>query len=124
MSTFVRLDENLNVINIYYGETVVQEGDIEIPKEYYLDAITFQRDENGQVTIERIIERERELREVDMGRVRVRRNRLLSESDWTQVNDVVLSNDREWKIYRQALRDITDTTEDPRKLSWPTKPSP
>ena len=122
MSTFVRLDENLNVINIYYGETVVQEGDIEIPKEYYLDAITFQRDENGQVTIERIIEKEKELREVDMGRVRVRRNRLLSESDWTQVNDVVLSNDREWKIYRQALRDITDTTEDPRNLNWPTAP--
>jgi len=59
---------------------------------------------------------------LDMNKVRVRRNRLLTESDWTQVNDVVLSNQREWKIYRQALRDITQTTEDPRFLVWPTPP--
>ena len=122
MLTFVRLDENLDVNYVYYSDTIRQEGDIEIPKECYLDAITFQKDENGQVIINRITEKEEELRMLDMYKVRVRRNRLLTESDWTQVNDVVLSNDREWKIYRQALRDITQTTEDPRFLVWPTPP--
>lgn len=122
MLTFVRLDENLDMNYVYYSDTISQEGDIEIPKECYLDAITFQKDENGQVIINRIKEKEQELRVLDMNKVRVRRNRLLTESDWTQVNDVVLSNDREWKIYRQALRDITQTTEDPRFLVWPTPP--
>ena len=39
--------------------------------------------------------------------LREKRNRLLQESDWTQVSDVVLSNLDEWRTYRQALRDIT-----------------
>ena len=29
------------------------------------------------------------------------------ESDWTQSRDVTLSNDTDWKKYRQELRDIT-----------------
>ena len=56
--------------------------------------------------------------------LRRRRNKRLAACDWTQVNDVVLSNDREWKIYRQALRDITQTTEDPANPVWPAQPSP
>jgi len=56
--------------------------------------------------------------------LRKERNKRLAACDWTQVNDVVLSNDREWKIYRQALRDITQTTEDPANPVWPTQPSP
>ena len=53
------------------------------------------------------------------------RNTMLIESDWTQGRDVVLSNDTEWKTYRQALRDITKNSNWP-ELSdsdWPTKPS-
>ena len=37
------------------------------------------------------------------------RNSILAESDWTQNRDVTLSNDADWKTYRQALRDITKT---------------
>ena len=36
--------------------------------------------------------------------VRVIRDRLLAESDWTQNRDVVLLNDITWKRYRQDLR--------------------
>lgn len=35
------------------------------------------------------------------------RNDMLVETDWTQNRDVTLSNDADWKTYRQALRDIT-----------------
>ena len=35
------------------------------------------------------------------------RNQILAQSDWTQSRDVTLSNDADWKTYRQALRDIT-----------------
>ncbi len=45
------------------------------------------------------------------------------ESDWTQNRDVVLSNDAEWKTYRQALRDLPANTTDWRNPTYPTKPN-
>ena len=57
-----------------------------------------------------------------MESLRMRRNQLLTESDWTQSRDVFLSNDEEWKIYRQQLRDLPKNT-DPMNPVWPTKPS-
>ena len=53
--------------------------------------------------------------------LRRRRNQLLTESDWTQSRDVFLSNDEEWKNYRQQLRDLPKNT-DPMNPEWPTKP--
>ena len=53
---------------------------------------------------------------------RLERNRRLTESDWTQSRDVFLSNDEEWKTYRQQLRDLPKNT-DPMNPVWPTKPS-
>tara|TARA_B100001248_G_scaffold44694_1_gene28503 strand:+ start:1571 stop:1858 length:288 start_codon:yes stop_codon:yes gene_type:complete len=50
------------------------------------------------------------------------RNQLLIESDWTQSRDVLLSNDEDWKTYRQQLRDLPKNT-DPMNPVWPTKPS-
>ena len=63
---------------------------------------------------------------IDMMDIRVTRNALLQESDWTQSRDVTLSNDDDWKTYRQSLRDITKdltTVDDVDKVTWPTKPS-
>jgi len=43
--------------------------------------------------------------------IRNKRNELLKESDWTQVNDCPLSDSEktEWATYRQELRDLTTT---------------
>ena len=57
-----------------------------------------------------------------MDSLRNTRNKLLIESDWTQSRDVLLSNDEEWKRYRQQLRDLPKNT-DPMNPVWPTKPS-
>jgi hypothetical protein len=40
--------------------------------------------------------------------VRTQRNKLLTESDWTQLPDVPLTEEKkgEWRTYRQALRDL------------------
>jgi hypothetical protein len=50
--------------------------------------------------------------ERDLFTVRRKRSGLLAESDWTQFNDSPLSAEKklEWATYRQALRDITNTT--------------
>ena len=61
-----------------------------------------------------------------MAELRRQRDALLVETDWTQNRDVTLSNDAEWKTYRQALRDITSQTPSDDALSnitFPTKPS-
>jgi len=53
--------------------------------------------------------------------IKIKRNALLAESDWTQLPDVVLSNKEQWATYRQQLRDIT-TQSDPFNIVWPSKP--
>lgn len=56
--------------------------------------------------------------------VRSTRNTLLTDSDWTQLDDSPLSEEKktEWKNYRQILRDLTDL-DDLTSIVWPTKPS-
>jgi len=59
--------------------------------------------------------------------LREKRNKLLAESDWTQMSDVVLADKEDWKMYRQALRDLPSQVEP--KLNedmdalFPTKPT-
>lgn len=55
--------------------------------------------------------------------IRNERNRLLLESDWTQLPDSPITPEKksEWQIYRQELRDVT-TQPDPKNIIWPTKP--
>lgn len=54
--------------------------------------------------------------------LRSRRNEMLASTDWTQNRDVTLSNDADWKTYRQALRDITKTYKTLVDVKWPEKP--
>jgi len=42
-------------------------------------------------------------------RMRAQRNKLLAESDWTQVNDSPVKNALGWLSYRQQLRDAPST---------------
>ena len=60
---------------------------------------------------------------LDLEDLRLQRNNLLSKSDWTQSRDVTLSNDADWKTYRQELRDITKTYKSLSDVKWPNEPS-
>ena len=56
--------------------------------------------------------------------LRRQRDALLAETDWMGNQDYSITD--AWKTYRQALRDITDTTPSDDALSnitFPTKPS-
>ena len=59
---------------------------------------------------------------LDLENLRIERNNLLSQTDWTQNRDVTLSNDADWKTYRQKLRDITKTYKSLKDVKWPTAP--
>ncbi len=57
---------------------------------------------------------------------RTTRNKLLVDSDWTQINDSPLSNEDKtaWATYRQELRGITDLDAWPNLADddWPVAP--
>tara|TARA_B100001989_G_scaffold99989_1_gene69978 strand:- start:21 stop:398 length:378 start_codon:yes stop_codon:yes gene_type:complete len=66
--------------------------------------------------------------------LRQQRNKLIAETDWTQLKDIDLDiiRERNWKNYRQALRDLPAKSNpkldsfgnlDMSSVSWPTKPS-
>jgi hypothetical protein len=57
-----------------------------------------------------------------IAKLRKKRNIKLGQSDWTQTNDIGLENEVEWEVYRQALRDLPSTTEDPETPIWPEQP--
>jgi hypothetical protein len=52
------------------------------------------------------------------------RNRLLAASDWTQLNDSTLSEDKlaAWSAYRQELRDLTDEIDENGEVEFPVAP--
>lgn len=54
--------------------------------------------------------------------VRARRDKLLQQSDWTQIQDVSLQNKEAWAVYRQSLRDITKQAGYPFDVIWPASP--
>ena len=67
--------------------------------------------------------------------LRIERNRRLAETDWTQLKDIDLDiiRERNWKNYRQALRDLPSKSKpilddygalDMSSVTWPDKPSP
>jgi hypothetical protein len=56
--------------------------------------------------------------------IRPERNRLLAASDWTQLNDTDISEDKlaAWTTYRQTLRDLTDSIDENGEVEFPEKP--
>ena len=65
--------------------------------------------------------------------LREERNKLIAETDWTQLKDIDLDiiRERNWKNYRQALRDLPAKSNpkldsygnlDMTSITWPTKP--
>jgi hypothetical protein len=56
------------------------------------------------------------------GVVRKQRNRLLADSDWTQLPDAPVDASA-WASYRQALRDVTSQTGFPWSVTWPEPPA-
>jgi hypothetical protein len=54
--------------------------------------------------------------------IRLQRNRLVEESDWTQIADAPV-NKTKWATYRQALRDIPSQEGFPLEVVWPDPPT-
>jgi hypothetical protein len=61
---------------------------------------------------------------IPIQQLRETRNILLKETDWVvSISDYPKENLEEWKVYRQALRDLPANTEDPTNPVWPSIPT-
>ena len=60
--------------------------------------------------------------ELKAAEIRSKRDKLLAESDWSQLPDVPDSLKEKYISYRQALRNITEQTTFPESVVWPTLP--
>lgn len=111
----------IDVIN-----SVIPEDVFEVPEEEYKALF------EGQSKGKSIVYKSRKLQLVDPEKmektwddIRLRRDTLLANSDWTQMPDSPLSEEMrtKWQVYRQKLRDITTAYSDPNKVVWPLAPS-
>ena len=80
--------------------------------------------ESPDPTEEEIAAEAAHLLQVQSDAGREKRDNLLVESDWTQVVDSPLTDEKkaEWVTYRAALRNLP-TDEDWPEPTWPTQPS-
>ena len=64
--------------------------------------------------------------ELELDKLRLERNTKLAETDWIVIKEREeggsVFNFADWKTYRQALRDITDTYTSLDDVVWPEKP--
>lgn len=54
---------------------------------------------------------------------RLHRDQLLFACDYTQLDDVPISNRGAWVTYRQALRDVPQQAGFPADITWPVPPN-
>ena len=95
-----------NTVDEIWDTLIINEGNVEKPdKDYFIRKV-------NEYILVRCLDK-----------LRKKRNKLLEESDWTQMQDVNIIKKHEWKTYRQALRELPANTPDPTNISWPTPPS-
>lgn len=59
----------------------------------------------------------------DLIYIRITRNNLLLNSDWTQMPDYNGADKAAWATYRQALRDVPQQSGFPTEITWPVAPA-
>ncbi|MCK9532840.1 MAG: phage tail assembly chaperone [Gammaproteobacteria bacterium] len=59
---------------------------------------------------------------IDWLDIRLQRNKLLNETDWSQLGDVQPELREKYAIYRQTLRDIPQNFNSPYDVKWPVRP--
>tara|TARA_B100001540_G_scaffold8339_1_gene7227 strand:+ start:1910 stop:2326 length:417 start_codon:yes stop_codon:yes gene_type:complete len=91
--------------------------------------VDLSRDDSGNVVVsvndEKVTKLNDDVRQFNLIQLRRKRDILLQKCDWVvSVSDSPLTQEKtdEWKVYRQALRDLPSTTEDFENPTWPSVP--
>jgi hypothetical protein len=96
---------------------------IEITEDQYNHFLFTMNQENKMLVLEdgELVLKPRE-NKVSWEMIRQKRNKLLSQSDYTQMPDWP-GNKTAWAEYRQALRNITQNFIDANEVVWPKAPN-
>jgi hypothetical protein len=128
METFIVVDPDLNITNIYscsepcnYPEPLVQ---IQVPNGKNPSVFSPFRNADGRISLVEDPVKVENWRQSRFRVLRDMRDTKLTKCDWTQTNDVQLTDEKKesWRLYRQALRDLPSITQDPDNPSWPIPP--
>lgn len=138
ISNFYASSNNLDFLASYGWFPIEKESYAYDPKKYKLDNRRFEITDRGNVIekwdlIELPKKDYKEVYHSFIHEVRIKRNTLLKESDWTQLNDVIKSMPDDlmisWEAYRKNLREITNdypfrenVEYDINQVVWPLKP--
>ena len=60
--------------------------------------------------------------EVTWDTIRAKRDQLIRDTDWTMIPGATVDQSQ-WAAYRQILRDLPQTYDNPEDVVWPTQPS-
>ena len=125
---------DINFLNSIGWYKVVREDQTYDTSNYRLVGYNYSLENNQAietVVLEEISQQEKDFAiEQDnihfMSELRSERNRLLRESDWTQLADVIERNGQEWyqnwSTYRQSLRDLPSNYSTRTEINWPQPP--
>ena len=91
-------------------ENITVYNDVTVPDDFYGFKYTY--DGENFVLSGEYVEKSTEQRK--------ERNTLLAETDWWANSDITMTEER--RVYRQALRDITNTYNSYLDVVWPEKP--
>lgn len=109
----------------YHSDAGVQIPDdaIEITGEQFNQFLYHMNNENKMLVIENgeLVLRERPIN-ISWDAVKQKRNKLLSQSDYTQMPDWP-GDKKAWSEYRQQLRDIPQNFTDTSEIVWPKSPN-
>ena len=121
---FCRVDsDTMRITNFYQADGPAQEGDLEFPGEPMGSFYEPVKDtETGVISL---VENTQAKLDAAWTALRTERNRRLAASDWTQLVDSHLSQEKKdaWAAYRQELRDLPDEVTDPTQVEWPLDPT-
>lgn len=108
--------------NTEAGVTIPDDA-IEITEKQYNQFLYAFNNENKKLVLEnkKLVLRPRES-SITWDVIRIKRDRLLSQSDYTQMPDWP-GDKAAWANYRRKLRDITDSFNAPHEVIWPKAPT-
>jgi hypothetical protein len=132
--TFARVDRDTLTITLTYntnGGTKWADGDLECPFPFDILADQATRDpETGEITLTQDPLKVQAKLAAAWTQLRAERNARLAASDWTQLADAHLSQEKKdaWAAYRQELRDLPDElvitgAESLVSVPWPLDPT-
>lgn len=133
------IPDGIHAIQWYDDHGEIEYDDVKTPNEkikelgIFEQAITDYNNELKRLEEEKIRQQEEYEASIDYWKeLKYIKNGLLNNSDWTQLPDVPLTEEKkeEWRIYREQLRQLSDKISDPKPMvlnpkhpDWPILPS-